>query len=38
MRVHDIIEIPYGNGGQESLLTAAACGATDWQLVFAAAI
>ena len=38
MRVHDKIEIPYGNGVQELLFTAAACGATDWQLVFAAAI
>jgi hypothetical protein len=37
MRVNDEIEIPCGNGDQELLLTAAACGATDWQLVLAAA-
>jgi hypothetical protein len=38
MREDDKIEIPCGNGGQKLLLTAAACGATDWQLVLAAAI
>ena len=38
MRVNDKIEIPCGNGAQELLFTAAACGATDLQLVLAAAI
>jgi glycogen synthase len=28
---------PAGNGGQRLFLTAAVCGATDWQLVLAAA-
>ncbi len=31
------IDSPAGNGGLRSFLTAAACGATDWQLVLAAA-